>query len=187
MLFRSLFDKNPDELKRVERLKSLSPTQIKLTQKVSPLAAIIAAFLMSRTESVFHVYSDGSFNCFDPEDKNEVVDWERSHISIALSSVMQKYLNRDVDLTNKFTLGALSKDELTTLHFLRAGGLKSLTVHFDTKNVIQLIETKEEKVVNVESRFLEHILKNGYQSITFKTQAGKITTFERTTKHKIKR
>ena len=182
---RLLKDKK-QELQKVEKFKTKSADQVRFTRKINPLAPIILMFLTGREDCVFHIYSDGTFDCFDPESQDTLkADWKRSHISVTFSTIMKKYLNRDKNLSNKFSLAALNKEELTVLYFLRKGDLKSLTVSFDKNKSIQLIETKEEKKVDVESRFLDHVLKNGYQNITFKTQAGKITSFERTTKHKL--
>ncbi|MCA6437018.1 MAG: MerR family transcriptional regulator [Bacteroidota bacterium] len=181
-----IFSDKKEQLAKAERFKTKNSTQVKFTQKINPLTPIILMFLIDREDAVFHFYSDGTFDCFNPvsSEKNDL-NWSRSHISVTFSTIMQKYLQRDKNLDNAFSLTALSKDELTVLYYLRKGDLKSLNINFGKKNTIQLIETKEEKKIDLESRFLDHILKNGYQNITFKTQAGKLTTFERTTKHKI--
>ena len=185
---KKVFKGNEAELQRAENFKTVKPEKMKFKQKVNALSIPILYFLADRQDTTFHIYADGTFEEFNSDEEiPKDLDWKRTHISISMSKIMQKYLHRDKDLENEFSLAALSNDELTVLYYLRKGDLKSLSIYFDKKNSIQLLETKEEKSVDTESRFLEHILKNGYHEISFKTQAGKITTFERITKHKIKK
>jgi len=183
---KKIFKNQTTELKETQRLINLPPERFTFNQKVSHLAIAILQFVILREESVFHIYDEGSFSRFNPDEESiSISDLLKTHISVSLSTVMQKYISRDKNL-NKISLMTLTKEEVTVLHHLRTGNLKSLKVNFDNKSSINIIETTEVlNDIKPETRFLEAILKNGYQDISFSTQNGKITTFKRTTKHKV--
>jgi len=183
---KKIFENNPDELKETQRLINLPPEKFKFNQPLSYLAIAITSFILERKDCVFHIYNEGSFTYFNlDEEAIPISDLLKTHISVSLSTVMEKYISRDENLC-KFSLMTLTKEEVTVLYHLRTGNLKSLKVYFDDKSSINIIETTEVlNDIKPETRFLEAILKNGYQDISFSTQKGKIITFKRATKYKV--
>ena len=74
-------------------------------------------------------------------------------------------------------ISIVSKTEKRILIALREPGLKSVTIKFKDGEMDLLEKVKESKV-DLGSRFMDVICKNGYQTVTIKTRAGKIVNYE---------
>ena len=100
---------------------------------------------------------------------------KKTHISVSLSEIITRFItDNELDLCyGKFQL--ISEREAEILRLLREEKLDSLVIHFDKDNSIPLIEIQEKyNKVDKETRLLDMIIKNGYQTIELKTQKGKI-------------
>lgn len=149
---------------------------------VNLLSLLIAEAITKRKSVSFLVNHDGEFYPFSFDDFNELSQdesllkfLEKTYISISITQIIKKFISSfDLKIsTNKLML--LNDREAQVIKLLQDGDLESLTVHLDDRNTIQLIEAKESyNKLDKESRLLDLILKDGYQTIELKTQNGKI-------------
>jgi len=71
----------------------------------------------------------------------------------------------------------LTKSELEILEYIRQDNVNSITIRYKDGEPY-LLEIDEKYNISMEQRFLDVIVKDGYQKITVKTQAGVIVDFE---------
>lgn len=71
----------------------------------------------------------------------------------------------------------LTKSELEILEYIRQDNVNSITIRYKDGEPY-LLEIDEKYNISMEQRFLDVIVKDGYQKITVKTQAGIIVDFE---------
>lgn len=108
-----------------------------------------------------------------------------SFLAISLTEVIGETFKKiDVDVLSE-QLAFITPKEAAILKLLKAGGLKSLRVTFNSNEEIDLIEETRVKKVDPVSRFTEVLLSDGYNTMTAKTQNGNITHFEISTRYKI--
>jgi DNA-binding transcriptional MerR regulator len=149
---------------------------------VNLLSLFIVEAIAKRKSVSFLVNRDGEFYPFSFDDFNELSKddsflkfIEKTYISISITQIIKRFIsNFDLKLsTNKLML--LNDREAQVIKLLQDGEMESLTVHLDENNTIQLIEAKESyNKLDKESRLLDLILKDGYQTIELKTQDGRI-------------
>jgi hypothetical protein len=109
----------------------------------------------------------------------------KSFISISLTELIADSVgNMDLKVLED-QLFLLTPKEARVLEHIRKDGIKSLKITFDSGGEIDLIEETAIRKVDPSARFAEIILSGGYQTITAKTQDGKITHFECATRFKI--
>jgi hypothetical protein len=179
-------NKLPDNLKQefLEVMHSnIDWEEVERQIPINLLSLFIAEAITKRKSTSFLVNREGEFYPFSFDDFNELIEndsllnfLEKSYISISISQIIKKFIsNFDLKLsTNKLML--LNDREAQVIKLLQDVKLESLTVHLDENKVIRLIEAKEIfNKLDKESRLLDLILKNGYQTIEVKTQDGKIT------------
>jgi DNA-binding transcriptional MerR regulator len=108
-----------------------------------------------------------------------------SFVAISLSEVISESFKKiDVDILAD-RISVLTQDEAEVLKHLRCGGLKSLKITFGKGEEIDLIEETRSSKVDPAARFSDVIWSKGYQTITAKTQDGKVTHFEISTRFKL--
>ena len=96
-----------------------------------------------------------------------------SHISISISEIIVRFIkNAKLDfISDKLFL--LSGREAQIIKILREEEISSLKVYLENDKEIKLLETtKEFNKIDAESRLLDFMIKDGYQTIEIKTQAG---------------
>ncbi|MBN1181059.1 MAG: hypothetical protein JXB49_02150 [Bacteroidales bacterium] len=157
-------------------------TEVEKQVPVNLLSLLIAEAITKRKSVSFLVNREGEFYPFSFVDFNELSEnesllkfLEKTYISISITQIIKKFIsNFDLKLSsNKLML--LNDREAQVIKLIQDGELESLTVHLDEENAIQLIEAKESyNKLDKESRLLDLILKDGYQTIELKTQNGKI-------------
>lgn len=110
---------------------------------------------------------------------------ENDHISISLANLVKEYIM--VEKTEpEPRVQLLTEEEQEVIRYIREKKLTELTIRFDDKHRISLLEAKEKlNAVDVEARYIDHLLKSGYQDVSYTTQGGKIVSFHRTTKKRI--
>lgn len=108
----------------------------------------------------------------------------RSYISISLNDLVTNVF-QIADTNSLHDLLLLTKDEKVILEILRSGKYKSVKVRFDKSQKPLLLETTEEKKVNINSRISEFIRAASYQNIEIKTERGKIVSFTNSNKIKL--
>jgi hypothetical protein len=168
-------------------------SKLKLEYTISPLEIILTDYLIKKNNLTLRILDTGEVFPY-MEDKaafyRELDIWKyvhNHHICISFTSILSGIvaLEASDDLTAR--LAILNEDEAEVLALIRNGKLKSLSIRFNEKHQIQLLEATEQfSVIDQQCRYIDHILRNGYQEIKYKTQAGKIVSFERTTLKKIR-
>jgi DNA-binding transcriptional MerR regulator len=95
-------------------------------------------------------------------------------------SISQAYRDLVIDWApKKFmpNISILSNTEQEVLDYIRKKNVNSITIRYN-EGEPYLLEIDEKYDISMEQRFLDVIVKNGYQKITVKTQKGKIVDFE---------
>ena len=110
----------------------------------------------------------------------------KSHLKISITDIIKNYLLKEKDLLNIQNDQILSTNEKEVIEYIRKGKINELKIIFND-NKISRIEIKDSKTTDIESRLLDHIIKGGYHSITYKTVDGKLVSFERITQIKLKK
>ena len=89
------------------------------------------------------------------------------------------------DIDNKLRLDMFSEDEWGIIEILRREKISSVTVKFDDDRKVNLVEVTKYPKIDLGRRLSSIILKEGYETITVKTQKGKIASCIQTSKVKI--
>ena len=117
----------------------------------------------------------------------EVREFMQGHyVSISLTSVIGSFVKEFVVKKENFKLQILTEEENEVLKLIRSTDIKSLNVKFDAKSNIELIESTKVQKVDTAARLVDMIMSNGYQTITLKTDKGKVLYCENTRKQKLK-
>lgn len=80
----------------------------------------------------------------------------------------------------------LSKIEMTILESIRRKDVNSVTIRYKDGEP-DLIEVNEQNIISAEHRFLDVIMKNGFQKISVSTRNGKIVNYENKVQIKLKK
>lgn len=111
---------------------------------------------------------------------------QHTYVSISVSHIISQYLKEEKQSRNyKHTI--LTQEELEVIDIIRGEKLKTLRIRFNDKQEIDLIEATTQTKIDNEARFIDVIMKNGYQYIEIKTEKGKIVSVENTRKYKPKK
>jgi hypothetical protein len=167
--------------------------KLKLEYTISPLEIILTDFLIKRNNLTLRILDTGEVFPYMEEKSalyRELDVWKyvhNHHICISFTSILSGIVASEKSDEITARLEILSEDEAEVLTLLRIGKLKTLSIRFNEKHQIQLLEATEQvSMIDQQARYVDHILRNGYQEIKYKTQAGKIVSFERTTLKKFK-
>lgn len=173
--------------------KTNKSSKIKLEYTIAPLEIILTDFLIKRNSLTLRILDTGEVFPFMDEKiqfYRELDIWKyvhNHHICISFTALLSGIIVTDTTGNLAARLELLNEDESEVLDLLRSGKLKSLAVRFNDKHQIHLIEATEQlSALDQQCRYVDHILRNGYQEINYKTQAGKIVSFERTTLKKVR-
>lgn len=140
------------------------------------------------------VNSEGFFILYDISKHQELMkNNEEFHEFISqpffcvnLSKAYQTLVNEWSTKDNFSEFSLLSESELEILKLIRKNDIKKITIRFKNGEPY-LIEVDETKTASLEQRFLDVILKNGYQKISITVQNGNIANYENTIQYKIKK
>lgn len=131
------------------------------------------------------VTEKGFFTLYSLEHHNELLIKDPNfkqiisspHFSISLSEAYAGLVKswKEKPFFEQITI--VSDGELKILNALKEPELKSVTIKFKDGE-LDLIEKVKESDVDLGSRFMDVICKNGYQTVTIKTRAGKIVNYE---------
>ena len=110
-------------------------------------------------------------------DRNFHEAFEIPHFSLSISSAYQG-LVKDWSTKSFFReISLISDKEQEVLLALREEGLKSVTIKF-VKGELDLMETVKDGKVDLASRFLDVISKNGFHTVIIKSRRGNIVHYE---------
>ena len=109
-----------------------------------------------------------------------------SYVSISLTEVLAECIAiASIEKVSK-QLKLITENEATLLTALQEEDVESLSIRFDKKGEMDLIEITKLEQVDKKARLMELILMNGYQDITMKTAKGNIILCKNTRKVKLK-
>jgi DNA-binding transcriptional MerR regulator len=109
----------------------------------------------------------------------------QSHISISLTQIIKDYLMYNNHSLEINALPILNHEEAELLKQIKRNDIKRITIRYKNQKP-SIIEIEENKsTVDLESRYTDHIMKHGYQTISYETENGKMVSFSRTTKTKL--
>jgi hypothetical protein len=161
---------------------------------VNLLSLFIVEAIIKRKSVSILVNREGEFHPFSFDDYNELIEEEslvkfldKTYISLSVTQIIKRFItNFDSKLSsNKLML--LNEREAQVIKLLQEGNLESLTVHLDENNIMYLVEAKKSyDRLDKESRLLDLIIKDGYQTIELKTQDGRIVYCKNIRKYKLK-
>lgn len=114
--------------------------------------------------------------------KNDTRFW--SCITISITDLIRNYL-----LLNKFSIDVnephiLSDNEMKVLELLKINDLTKLTIRVKNKNIVLIEYTQSYKNIDVAARYIDHLMKYGYQEVNYETKRGQIVCFFKTTRIK---
>ena len=189
--------KLPEHIAREVQDLLHEPETIKQAEKsieYNALIALIQDSIIYETQFSLLVNSAGESHAFRSDMIEQLLDDEelrvflqKTFISVSISEIITRYL-KVADL--KFCSGKLrliSDREAEIIRILRDEKISSMTIQLSDNNTIQLIELEEEyNRIEKESRLIDFIIKNGYQTIEIKTQDGKIVHCRNLRKIKLK-
>jgi len=163
--------------------------EYKLTQ--TAMGYLVFGGLLFRVNYQFLITAEGEMLISDGGDLLEGgVDADllgAPYITFPLSLVLARFFIEDNLLLeeDKERFEFLSKEEKDVLELLRSGKITSLSIRLNKDKEISIVEAKEElDLERVSGRLMDLIMRNSFQTITYKTQNGKATHIERTTKYK---
>ncbi|MBV6484732.1 MAG: hypothetical protein KFKLKKLM_01244 [Flavobacteriales bacterium] len=133
--------------------------------------------LLVTEKGYFTLYSLERHNELLTKDPNYKLIINSPHFSISLSDAYAYLVKswKEEPFFEQITI--VSDGELKILNALKEPELKSVTIKFKDGE-LDLIEKVKENDVDLGSRFMDVICKNGYQTVTIKTRAGKIVNYE---------
>lgn len=133
--------------------------------------------LLVTEKGYFTMYSLERHNELLTKDPNYKLIINSPHFSISLSEAYADLVKswKEEPFFEQITI--VSDGELKILNALKEPELKSVTIKFKDGE-LDLIEKVKENDVDLGSRFMDVICKNGYQTVTIKTRAGKIVNYE---------
>jgi DNA-binding transcriptional MerR regulator len=177
--------KLPDNVREEYMEIMHSDIDLKEVEKEVPvnlLSFILVEIIVKRKNAALLVNSEGDFFPFSFEDYDELCKdepfaqfIEQTYVSVSITEIIKGFItNFDLSIYSD-RLMLLTEREAQIIKILRDEKLESLTVHLDDKKTIHLIETKESyNKLDKESRLLDLMIKNGYQTLEIKTQDGRI-------------
>lgn len=130
-------------------------------------------------------YSYIEFFSLSPEFRDVITG---SYVSISITEILRDYImSKDITVNNKKRLSLLTDEETLILNTIRQDDLKSVIIHFDKRNKMNLLEEVKERKIDKGIRLAELVLSKGYQDITIKTQDGEIVYCENKRKQLIQK
>ncbi len=108
-----------------------------------------------------------------------------NYIRISLSDIIWKFTGTSILEIKKPHLELLNDTERQILEAIRDKGAREITIKYNSASEPEMIEITKVTKVELSARLLELLKRNQYQEITIKTQSGKITHYENTTKIKL--
>ncbi|MGD1847958.1 MAG: hypothetical protein ACFB10_21405 [Salibacteraceae bacterium] len=171
-----------DRIKQGER-EALKIEWLTLLTAVLVGTSTHVSLIFNKESKVFPLIGDALDQMFNNPEFQDV--FFSSHFSISISELLKIILQtQDLELmVNKIAL--VNDEEREVLELIRQGHLQELTITFNQDNKMDLVKVTQETKVDLEDRFMDVLLKEGYQDIQFTTHRGKMVSFRKTTKTRI--
>jgi len=135
------------------------------------------SIIINQTGEIFPVkYSYLELISNIPEFQNLI---SGSFVSISITEILRDFiLEKEIFQTSKRRLALLTDEETVVLNTIRQDNLRSVTIRFDNRKKMNLLEEIRETKIDKSTRLAELIIAKGYQDITIKTQNGDIVYCE---------
>ncbi|MEI6347254.1 MAG: hypothetical protein WCP69_04820 [Bacteroidota bacterium] len=145
-----------------------------------------AYFLEDGNDTLYKRYAPYNSNEFYDKatTANKAEKCLQPHLTISLTDIIKNYLLSEKKALIISSLGILTKEERELLELIRKDDIMQITINYKGKRINLVEVTETPKKVDIVSRYCDHVLKQGYQEIKYKTENGKLVTFTRTTKIK---
>jgi len=101
-----------------------------------------------------------------------------NHINISMTNIISRYMKQYFIEDKSQKLELLSSEEENILRRIGQEGTKSIVVKFSDKNEINLVEMTKVQKTTETARLIDLIMSTLYQTITLKTENGKIAHCE---------
>ena len=107
-----------------------------------------------------------------------------SYVSISLTSIIADFykINTPEKLFNDYHF--ISSQEFLILKVLKEENINSVTINFTRDGKMDRLEIRKSKEIDLASRVIDNIIKNGYEDLSIKSANGKILYSENTRKIK---
>ncbi len=109
----------------------------------------------------------------------------QSHISISVTQIIKDYLMYNNHSLKVDALPILSGEEQELLRHIKRNDVKRITIKYKNQKPSILEVEEDKRPVDLASRYTDHVMKHGYQSIAYEMENGKMVSFSRTTKTKL--
>lgn len=182
-ILKRFFDKLNDKTNESFSLEEFHDTLKQ--EEISIFKSIVIATIIFRKPLLCLVNKDGDYYLYDSNKHQEYIQEgpdfvefiSHPYFCISFSDAFKTLVHDWSPIESFSDYSLLSDSELQILSNIRKQNINSITIRYKDGAPF-LIEVSEQSKITMEQRFLDVISKNGYQSITIKTQNGKITNFE---------
>jgi len=168
----SVFEK--ESLNKINQLPNFSAFS------VSPLDIIIIEAILTRNHYSLIIDPDGNVFPYKEKYHEKLMKIKelrhaflRSYVSISLTEILAAFINeKDIDLSHGH-LAIITDEESKLLNIIRTERPESLKIKM-AKNKIELLELSKEGIIDGDKRLSEILMSKGYETLTVKTQNGKV-------------
>jgi DNA-binding transcriptional MerR regulator len=191
-------DKEYDDLLNELNSDSNIKEEYNLNIEVPIFLLIIVQAILVREDNHLLINDKGDYLLYSLSTLDKLKDKEEykkeykeflmySYFSVSLYEILKDFVSGKGKLEVSGKLEILSQREVQVIEIIRnSKNLKSVNIRFDADNNIDLIEETKNQKVEMESRLMEFIMKNGYHNIEITTENGKIIKCLNTRKTKLK-
>lgn len=110
----------------------------------------------------------------------------KSYVTISFSEIFRNYILENKEALTVDALPIMNENERELMHHIKRADVKQIVIKYN-KQKPYLLEVEEDKQpVDLESRYADHVMKDGHQSVTYQLENGKMVSFSRKTKIKLK-
>jgi len=174
------------EIRHIEAKKIKKYEVIETDTGFNRLGVQIAFSIIEKKDLCLAVNNDGEYLLNDLKSSFTSINNNRwkSYTTVLISEFYKEFIQSQESNNSLMKLMLLDENEIEVLNQLKRENIKSVKIKFSRGKKIESIEITEEKKVEAEARLSDYILSGGYHNITYKTESGKIVSFERKTKIK---
>jgi len=172
-----------------EEIKGVTMTQVQFHEMDSEFTGLSISLMHSILENdeLFLVVNTGDLCILSHKmpSLDKILDQGSSFLTLSIREYFGAYLQMEGNSkVFKHTM-LLSDNEVELLNELRNNNFDSATINYKEGSPVSIKLKQKSQKINPGSTLEEHIIKGGYQDITYKTVNGKIVSFENTRTKKL--
>ncbi len=178
----------------VEGMKraALQSPKSRVQPAVMALYCHLVSVIRARAQIKLLAGIDGTFGFYDERLRGHEVAAEEEailkthHIAISLNEIVSEFIDLEQYQPAFQQLELLTGQERLLLDQIRRKDVKQLTISYRSNGELKHLEVAEvKKDISIESRYKDHLLRTGYQKISYLANDGHIVHFERTNRIKL--